>query len=452
MATIPQNRTITNAVPAIIAAIKNEASTNFRNAVPYVTPDSANLREVGAIIINNPALRNEFVNALVNRIALTVVTSKSYENPWKVFKKGMLDMGETVEEIFTDLIDAIQYDPEDAANTLYKRYKPNVRVAFHTVTTKVIYPITVDYESLRTAFLSPAEMQKFIGDIISRMYTSAEQDEFQVMKYMIARSIVNGEFYAAVPVSSSAKDLVKDVKGISNKLTFMSKAYNVAGVNTLTLKDDQYVIINSQADADIDVDVLAAAFHMDKAEFMGHRILVDSFGALDIGRLNAILDTTVDEEFSDDVLKALDEIPMVIVDKEWFQVYDALLTVDEVHNGKGLSNNYFLHKWTVYSRSPFANGVMTPIVAPTVTSITSGLTSDKVTVAKGAQYQMFPTVAVTGFASKAVDYVPTAANAGVHVSAEGLITVDANATGTATYAITSVYDPTKKVNITITVG
>ena len=65
---------------------------------------------------------------------------------------------------------------------------------------------------------------------------------------------------------------------------------------------------------------------------------------------------------------------------------------------------------------------------------------------------MFPTVAVTGFASKAVDYVPTTANTGVHVSAEGLITVDANATGTATYAITSVYDPTKKVSITITVG
>lgn len=44
------------------------------------------------------ATQNEFLSALVNRIGRVIITSKSYTNPLRVFKKGILEYGETIEK------------------------------------------------------------------------------------------------------------------------------------------------------------------------------------------------------------------------------------------------------------------------------------------------------------------------------------------------------------------
>ena len=69
MPTKPKITTNTNISADVVNAIKNSASNNYRENVPYATPDADSLRGIGAILMNNPALMNEFINTLVNRIA-----------------------------------------------------------------------------------------------------------------------------------------------------------------------------------------------------------------------------------------------------------------------------------------------------------------------------------------------------------------------------------------------
>ena len=68
-------------------------------------------------------------------------------------------------------------------------------------------------------------------------------------------------------------------------MRFMSPYYNIAHINTFSDPAEQYILLDTQFDADMDVDVLATAFNLDKAEFIGRRVLIDGFGNLDSARL-----------------------------------------------------------------------------------------------------------------------------------------------------------------------
>ena len=58
-------------------------------------------------------------------------------------------------------------------------------------------------------------------------------------------------------------------RSASNILTFMSNEYNEANVKTNTPKDRQIIFMDAKFNAQYDVNVLASAFNMDKADFMG---------------------------------------------------------------------------------------------------------------------------------------------------------------------------------------
>ena len=285
MATIPQASKLTASSVDILNAIRNEATQAYRNYVPIATQLPSNSKEIGRILMQFPALQNEFVSALVNRIAFVRVRNLSFENPWKMFKKGLLDFGETIEDVFVELAKPFQYDPAVAESKIFKREIPDVRAAFHVINYKKFYKTTIEENELELAFLSWSGVDDLITKIVESLYKAAEYDEFLVMKYMVAKHIINGHLYPITPSGSTTASKAIDYKTISNALTFPSTKYNLSGVKNTTPKDRQYLIMTVDADAEMDVNVLASAFHMDKAEFMGHRILVDSFSEYDNERL-----------------------------------------------------------------------------------------------------------------------------------------------------------------------
>ena len=362
MATVPKIKTLTNSSVDILNAIRNNATQNYREYIPKATADADSIRQIGAIIMDYPALQNEFLSALVNRIARVLITSKMYDNPWSFFKKGLLEYGESVEEIFVNIAKPFQFDPAVAENNVFKREIPDVRAAFHIMNYQKYYKATISNDQLRQAFLSWQGISDLIAKIVDAMYTGANYDEFQTMKYMLARHILDGHMYPVeIPAVETAnmKSIVSAIKGISNKYTFLSTDYNLAGVATFTNKSEQYMLINSNFDATMDVEVLASAFNMDKAEFSGRRVLVDSFGSLDTARLGELFagDSTY-EEISEDELKALDLIPAILVDRDWFMIFDNFYNFTEQYNGEGLYWNYWYHVWKTFSVSPFANNAL----------------------------------------------------------------------------------------------
>lgn len=450
----PKIRTLTTSAADILNVIRNNASVDYRNYVPKADAnDVESVRTIGAIIMDYPALQNEFLNALVNRIGRVMLTSKMYSNPIASFKKGVLEYGESIEEIFVNIAKVQEFNPEIAEQEVFKRVVPDVRAAFHIMNYQKFYKATVTQEQLKQAFLSWDGVTDLIARIVDSMYTGANYDEFLVMKYLLARHILDGRVYpVTVPTvnAENAKAIVTTVKGVSNKLTFMNSEYNPAAVRTFTEKTDQYMIVNSVFDATMDVNVLASAFNMDKAEFLGHRVLIDGFGDLDVARLGEIFagDPTYNEP-SQDELTALNAIPAVIVDKDWFMVFDMLTQFTEQYNGQGLYWNYFYHVWKTFSVSPFANSVLFVPGTPSVTSVAVSPTT--ASVPKGGSVSLSAVVVTEYFAPQTVVWTSSAED--VKVSAAGVVTVDVDAKSTtATITATSAFDNTKSSECTVTVG
>ena len=458
MPTIPQTAKLSASSEDILNAIRNSATANYRDYIPEASVSQNNIREIGAIIMNYPALQNEFLHALVNRIGRVIVTSKMYSNPWSKFKRGIMEYGETIEEIFVNIAKPFQFDPAVAENKVFARQAPDVRAAFHFLNYQKFYKTTISQEQLRQAFLSWTGITDLIAKIVDAMYTAANYDEFIVMKYLVGRHILNGELHPVqIPTVEAAnmKGIVGTVKGVSNNFEFMSDEYNVAGVANYSLKDSQYIIVNANFDAIMDVEVLASAFNMDKADFMGHRVLVDSFGSLNSARLAELFkDDPNYTPLTSAQLTALDNVPAVIVDEDWFMIYDNLNEFTEQYNGEGLYWNYWYHVWKTFSVSPFANAAVFAPGAPGIASVS--VSPSTATVMPGQSVLLTATVTSNYFASKAVIWSwesDDAEEGQVSISPLGVLTVspDIDAGAEITVTATSRFDSTKSDTATVTV-
>lgn len=434
----------------ILNAIRNSATANYQNYVPAADQSLESIRTIGSIIMDYPLLQNEFLSALVNRIGRVMLTSKSYQNPWAVFKRGMLEFGETIEEIFVNIAKPFQFDPAVAENKVFAREIPDVRAAFHILNYQKFYKATIQNDQLRQAFLSWQGITDLISKIVDSMYAGANYDEFLTMKYLLARHILNGEMKPVEVDAADLKGIVTEIKRVSNDMTFMNGDYNLTGVSTYTEKDSQYVIMSSAFDAAMDVEVLAAAFNMSKADFMGHRVLLDSFGSLNVNRLNELFAGDDNyEPLTAAEITALNAIPAVIVDRDWFMIFDNLVNFTEQYNGQGLYWNYWYHVWKTFSVSPFAQSAVFVPGAPSVTGI--AISPENVTVRPGQKVNFTATVDTTNFAPKSVNWRVGLLNGDTVDPVDGL-TIDIYGTVTvgpdvepATYDVVaeSVFDPTQ---------
>ena len=457
MPTQPKSKKLAANTVDILNVIRNNATHNYRDYVPEASEDIDSIRAIGNIIMSMPNLQNEFLSALVNRIAMVIITSKSYENPWRFFKKGLLEYGETVEDVFVNLAKVHSFDQHTAESEVFKREKPDVRAAFHTMNYQKFYKVTVSDRELRQAFLSLDGVTDLIAKIVESVYTSANYDEFLVMKYMLAQAILDGRLYVEEIAQVSAanmKSIASTLKSVSNKLEFMSNKYNIAGVMTHTTKADQYLLVDADFDATMDVEVLASAFNMTKAEFLGNRVLCDSFGDLDTDRLAEIFaddDTYV--ELTSAQIAALKAIPAVLVDNNFFMIFDNMFEFTENYNGEGLYWNYFYHTWKTFSMSPFANSIVFVAGEPSVTSVT--VSPATATSGKGQKLNLDAVVVTANFAPQSVVWTvdSTAKAAGVTINIYGELSIPADAdVASITVTATSTYDSTKTGTATITVA
>lgn len=427
MAVKPRIETLNATSVDILNVIRANASSVYQERIPQATRD--NIRDIGNAMMTYQSTQNEFLSALVNRIGRVIITSKMYSNPLKEFKKGMLEYGETVEEIFVNIAKAHQYDPATAENEVFKREIPDVQAVFHKLNYQNFYKATISNDQLRQAFLSINGITDLIAKIVDSMYTGAEFDEFTIMKNLIYDAGVKGELYpVTIPAvnAENAKTIVSKIKGISNSLEFMSDKYNAMGVKTFSKKNEQILLLNAEFDAVIDVEVLASAFNMDKAQFMGQRVLVDDFGGLE-------------------------NVVAVLVDKDWFMVFDNFMNFTEQYNGEGLYWNYWYHVWKTFSVSPFANAICFVTGTPSVTSVT--VSPSTLTVAKGQSGQLSADVVVENYAPKSVTWTLSGTETVTStIDSNGKITIAADeANTTITVTATSTFDSAKTGTATVTV-
>lgn len=445
--------TYADQIPAVLKV--GDRMPNGRTATK--ADSIASLRGIGEIMMAYQPLQNAFLSALVNRIGRVIITSRLYENPWAGFKKGLLEYGETIEEIFVNLAKPYQYDPTVAENEVFKRRIPDVRAAFHSMNYQKFYPTTVSNDQLRQAFLSWQGITDLIGKVIEQVYTGANYDEFLVMKYMIAQVALKGEIYpVSIPTvtAENARSVTTSMVAQARKLSYMSNLYNHAGVKTYTDPNSLYMILTTDIESIFDVEVLAMSFNMNKAELIGRQIGVDGFGVIDEERLAEIFADdpyTNYVPFTEEQKTALSSIAGLMVDESWFMIFDNYYNMTEIYNPQGLYWNYFYHVWKTFSISPFSNAVLFTAETPAITSVT--VSPETVTVKKGTKAQFSATVVNTGFAPKDVIWTVTGtADVTSTIDGNGLLTVpDTEANTTLTVTATSVYDGKVKGTATVTV-
>lgn len=461
MATRYAKATLPSSGADIYNAILTDTPSLVNDGLPFAATGNypagvANSREIGNLLYNNINLSNQFIPALLNGIAIKMVQSKYWEDPWVGLEKGKFDYNEYVEEVFIRLAKPRTFDQKRAEEEVWKRDIPNVMTAFHALNYQKWYKQTISNEELRMAFNSWNELTRFISDIIQNMFTSANYDVFQTKLYLIARAVTQGMIgvtnVGEITNKTTAEDAVAEARTLSMNLLELSPNYNYFHVENFTPLSDQVIILNNKAAGRIDVSVLAADFNMDKAEFLTmHRLSVSSFGNLNTARLAELYAGDPSYvEISAAEMAELDKIPFIIFDRSWFQIYDYFSGVTNIYNPDGLYWNYDYHLWKVFGVSPFANAQMFGSVAPSITSV--NVSPSALTITAGQSAQVTANVVTAGFAPQTV--VWSSDTEGVTVTASGLIKVASTVSAgtTATITATSTFDSTKTGTASVTVA
>ena len=415
--------------------IRQHSSNTFKDVVPTAT--SENILTLSNILFDQsyePQL-NEFINNLINRIGLTIVRNKTYENPLRILKKGSMPLGTDIQDIYTNPAQAKDYEfSETAMADILKITDPDTKVAYYRRNRKDKYTVTVTREGLQAAFVSWDKFEQYITSITNSLYSGNYIDEYKYTKLLIDGAYDNNKIIQEVvsaPVNeATGKAFVKKVKALYKKMKFPSTAYNAYSkfkptdtpVTTWTDDNRFVLIINADASANVDVDVLAAAFNIDKVKFMGRVIEVDGFEN--------------------------DEIVAVLCDESLFQIYENQFRFTNFYNPSTLSWNFYLHVWQTYALCPFANAVLfTTTQSKPATAISLG---NDVTVEEEATASVTATLTPND-ATTEVDYVIGDEDVATIVkNSETSVTITGVAAGSTTLTATTDNGLTDEIDVTVT--
>lgn len=465
MPTKPQNVTMNaDAKNAdYLNAIRTSASTYYQENVPIATYDAASVRDVGRIVLNSTALTNEFYSALVNQFAFIFGSSKMFYNKWVDFKKGLIGLGELVEEFFVQIALPNNYNPDIAATEIFKRVIADVQTAIYRINVKTFYKTTINRPLLEMAFTTEGGMADLIGKVFTSMAAACEVDQMNAIKYLLARKILDGKIktepiaeVSGADTEANAKAAARQMKADFENFFFPRTDYNEAGVvNWVNNKNDVSFMLTTSFGAAYDIEVLAAAFNLDYANFMGRVKRIDSLTNIDFTRLNAFFDLP-DEiaEFEEDEIAILDKVAAITFDNGLIQWYDRLYEWHEEPNGQSMEWQNWLHYWALIASSPFANAVAYVYSAGdtlgTVTAVTSPYNGKSISLPVGSSLPLTWEVKGTGIYSKAVNFTSSGiVDGSFSVSPDGVLTVNKAKTAT-TVNIVSVQDSSKKATVTIT--
>jgi hypothetical protein len=326
----------------ILNTIWTNASTNYQDRVPQATRD--NITAVGNAILNYQAAKNEFLDALVNKIALQLVSSKMAKNKLAKFKQGTISYGSDIEEIFTNIAKSQSFDVGKSESEVFKRSKPDVRAMFHRVNRQDVYKVTIEEGQIKRAFYSPDGLGKVVAGIINSIYSGDTYDEYVLMKELVSNywsNVTDAKVVQSPEVvdQATAREFFRVVRQASTDFTFMSSKFNPQGVMQYSNPEDQVLLLHKNVNTFLDTEVLAWVFNRENMDFKTNVVILDDFGSL--GNTQAAL-----------------------VDKSWFMVFDNLYETRNLYNPEGLYFNYWLHHHQTLSTSQFHNAVAFQI--PTV--------------------------------------------------------------------------------------
>ena len=347
-----------------------QSNTLYQEQIPLVNHYTSSQVYGQSLLALPTDMRNKFIQSLVNRIAYTKFVMDYFENPLQELAGDDLPLGAIGQEIYVNPARGRVYNIDDFAGLLAK-YESDVKAEYTEINFDVQYPVTIIRKELEKAFVSWGDFESFLMGISTSLYNGAYIDDYKYTKKLISNAYRNnavqmGTFSfsnASAPTADELKSFVKKLREVFLNFKSPSTAYNawskVGGygrsIVSWSKPEDVVLFISNKLASELDVEVLASAFNMDKADLMGKVYYVDNFD---------IIDDDGQTQFDGSNIYAL------ICDKRWFKIRTKDMFMDEFYNANNRSWQQYLNVIKAFNYSLFANAYMLVGAIPTV-NITS---------------------------------------------------------------------------------
>lgn len=336
----------------------------YHQYIPIIT-DTTSIGEFGTPILEMTDVRNEFMTKLVKRIVETQIEGKVYNNKLEQLEGEEVPLGYSVQDLYVNPAKGRQFNVDDFAGLLQK-YEADVKQQFLTVNMDLQYPVTITRAKLKNAFVSWGELEKFITGITNSLYSGANIDQYNFTKYLVANAFRNGHTINRVitepTTEATAKAFVKQARALALDFGEATGDFNAwTKVNTddskalvaWTEMEDIVFLLRNDIISEIDVDVLAVSFNMDRTTLMGKIIGVRDFSIRnDAGEI--VFDAS--------------SILGIMCDRRWFRIRSQDKELDAFYNANNRTWNYYYNVVKMYNYSLFANAVVFCTKEPDISS------------------------------------------------------------------------------------
>ena len=334
----------------------------YHQYVPVVT-DSSTIGDFGTPILDpqNTAVLNDFVG-LLKKVVYTAVYSKTFNSPLAQLEGERMPLGQFIEDVYVNPAKARGFNVNDFSGLLQK-YEAQVATQYLAVNSDLQYCVTITRDKIRNAFTSWNNLEEFISGMINSLYNGAYLTRYNQTKGLPLAAFKGGAIKYEVITNptdeATAKALVRKMRADYSKMQIPSTKFNawqdVKGEGAFALKtwsdpQDIVVLISADVEALVDVEVLAAAFNMSKADFLGRVIVVDDFSQYDDNG-----DVAVDGS----MIKAM------IADRAWFKIKTQDFDMEDFRNPNNRTIQYYLNDVRMVNYSLFANAKIYTTAEPT---------------------------------------------------------------------------------------
>ena len=418
----------------------------FHQYFPIVDSNT-NIGEWGAPMFGNnyQAVQESFFG-LLKQIAYVATVTRTFNNPLAQLEGENMPLGYAGEETFINPVAGRQFDVNDFAGILQK-YEADVKVQYLAVNMDLQYPVTLTRDKIRTAFNSWRDLEEFINGIVNALYNGAYIGMFNYTKALVSSAFKENKVqYVKVtkPTNeATGKAMIKKLREMYTLFQLPSNSYNswakVGGagrpITTWCAPEDIVLLIRADIMATVDVDVLAAAFNMDKADFIGRVITVDNFD---------VYTDTGDKLYDGSHILGL------IADKAWFKIKQQDMALDMWFNPNNRSWQYYLNVVRLYNFSLFANGVVIADDDPVVDA--TAITPEKLTVTVEEGSTVSLQLETTPFSANPTITASSSADAKATASVTGkVLTISGEDDGSATITVTATNSDGQSVTCTVAV-
>ena len=404
----------------------------YHQYVPVVT-DSTTIGEFGAPIIDSQNLNvlNDFIG-LLKKVVYTAVYNKTFNNPLAQLEGENMPLGQFIEDVYVNPAQARGFNVNDFAGLLQK-YEAKYAVQYLSVNSDLQYAVTITREKVRNAFTSWDQLEGLISGMVNSLYNGAYIQRYNATKGLVTAAYtgnnVNYQVVTNPTDEQTAKALIMAMRAAFSKFQIPSTKFNAwnkvkggeLALKTWTDPQDVVVLISADVEALVDVEVLAAAFNMSKADFLGRVIVVDDFS-----------------QYNEDGSVAVDgsAIKAMICDRAWFKIKTQDFAMDEFYNANNRTWQYYLNDVRMVNYSLFANALVFATAAPTVNATDVDLAESTITLTAGTTGKVLISLTPENATSSVTVSSSASTYATGEISGRYLI-ITAKAEGSATLTVTA---------------